>query len=189
MSSKGMDVLICFIPENIYYITGYQTPGCYVFQCLLIPVDREPFMVTRYLEEINMVALSWLEDRAFFQDWEDPVEKTIRAMEERKLASNKTIGIGEDAWFLSFRNHTKLKHLLPNAALVDGSGCIENLRLIKSLQEIEYIRHAAWPAEKGTEAGMRAIKPGVSEDEIAGFVHYEMIRNGCEYPRVAPFVA
>lgn len=187
MAGRGIDVLMSFTPENIYYMTGYQTPGYYVYQCLVVPMEREPFMVTRYLEETNVVGLSWLDDRASFQDWEDPVETTVKALKERKL-DGKTIGIEEDAWFLSIKHYLQLKEKLAAAKIVDGSGCIEKLRLIKSPQELEYIRRAARAAEKSMEAGMQAIKEGATEDDIAAAVHYELIRSGGEYMGLPPFI-
>jgi Xaa-Pro dipeptidase len=177
-----------FTPENIYYITGYQSPGYYVYQCAVVPMECEPFMVTRYLEETNVVGLSWLEDRAFFHDHEDPVEATVKAMKSRNLITKKTIGIEEDAWFLSIKQYKKLKEAFSGANVTDGSGCIEKLRLVKSPQELEYIRRAARCAEKGMQAGMEAIKEGVTEDDVAAAVHYELIRNGGEYMGLPPFV-
>jgi Xaa-Pro dipeptidase len=188
MSSRGIDVLLSFTPENIYYISGYQTPGYYVYQTLVVPLDRDPFMVTRYLEETNVVGLSWLDDREFFQDHEDPVDATLKALKKRALIQNKTIGLEEDAWFISIKQYLKLRDALSGASVVNGSGCIEALRLIKSHQELEYIRRAARIAEKGMEAGMEAIREGVTEDDIAAAVHYEIIRNGGEYMSLPPFI-
>jgi Xaa-Pro dipeptidase len=188
MSKRGIDVLMSFTPENIYYMTGYQTPGYYVYQTLVVPMTREPFMVTRYLEETNVIGLSWLDDRAFFQDHEDPVESTLKALRERDLIRGKTIGIEENAWFISISQYLQLKGALSDAKVVDGSGSIESLRLIKSPQEIEYIRRAARVAEKGMQAGMEAIREGVTEDDIAAAVHYEVVRNGGEYMSLPPFI-
>jgi Xaa-Pro dipeptidase len=188
MSSRGIDVLMSFTPENIYYMSGYQTPGYYKYQCLVVPIDREPFMISRYSEETNVWGFSVLEDRAFFQDWEDPVEITVKAFEERGLAANKTIGIEEDAWFLSIKDYSKLKNKLLKVRTVDGSGCVEKLRMIKSSQEIDYIRQAARIVEKAMKAGIESIKEGVTDNNIAAAVHYELINNGGEYMGLPPFV-
>ena len=32
-------------PENIFYLTGQQTPGYYTFQSLCVPASGEPFHV------------------------------------------------------------------------------------------------------------------------------------------------
>ena len=48
-----IDLYLTSGAENIFYLSGQQTPGYYVFQCLAIPVDGEPFMVIRELEAYN----------------------------------------------------------------------------------------------------------------------------------------
>ena len=50
MATKGFDLFLTSGPENIFYLTGQQTPGYYTFQCLGIPAQGEPFLVLRSLE-------------------------------------------------------------------------------------------------------------------------------------------
>ena len=61
LAEKNIDLYLTSGAENIYYFSGQQTPGYYVFQCLAIPVDGEPFMVIRELEAYNARANSYLE--------------------------------------------------------------------------------------------------------------------------------
>ena len=53
MEAKGFDLLLTSGSENIFYLTGQQTPGYYTFQCLGIPLAGEPFLVLRGLEAMN----------------------------------------------------------------------------------------------------------------------------------------
>ena len=34
-----MDCAVFTGPENIFYLTGQQTPGYYTFQCLILPAE------------------------------------------------------------------------------------------------------------------------------------------------------
>src|SRR5688572_5451321 len=43
MAAKGFDLFLTSGPENIFYLTGQQTPGYYTFQCLCVPQAGEPF--------------------------------------------------------------------------------------------------------------------------------------------------
>ena len=38
MDERGLDALLLTTPENIYYLTGYQTPVYYFFIGLIVPV-------------------------------------------------------------------------------------------------------------------------------------------------------
>ncbi|MCC7024511.1 MAG: aminopeptidase P family N-terminal domain-containing protein, partial [Thermomicrobiales bacterium] len=60
MQERGVEVLLSFTPENIYYLSGYQTPGYYTYQCVIVPLEGDPVMFTRYLEETNVRGLSWI---------------------------------------------------------------------------------------------------------------------------------
>ena len=41
LSRAGVDVMIVTGPENIFWLTGQQTPGYYTFQALLLPVEAD----------------------------------------------------------------------------------------------------------------------------------------------------
>ena len=86
MKERDLDVLLAYTPENIYYLTGYNTMGYYVYQCLLVPTDHDPIMVTRRLELGNVTAGTWLDHWRTFGDTEDPVEVTCSTLVEYGFA-------------------------------------------------------------------------------------------------------
>ena len=45
MVRSELDVLLVHRPENIFYLTGYQTPGYYWHQVLVLPLDSEPVFI------------------------------------------------------------------------------------------------------------------------------------------------
>jgi len=62
------------------------------------------------------------------------------------------------------------------------------LRTVKSGTEIELLRKAAEASIQAQLAGMRAIKPGVTERTIAGVEIAKMMEEGCERPSYAAIV-
>src|SRR5262245_41557982 len=42
IAEKNFDLVLLSGPENIFYLTGQQTPGYYTFQCLCVPASGEP---------------------------------------------------------------------------------------------------------------------------------------------------
>ncbi|MFN8590583.1 MAG: Xaa-Pro peptidase family protein [Thermomicrobiales bacterium] len=188
MAARGLDVLLVHTPENIYYLSGYQTPGYYTYQCIIVPLAGEPIMFTRYLEETNVRGLSWIDTRAYYLDTQDPAAETIRTLQEHGL-TDKTIGVEESAWFLSIADYRKLQEGLPNATFVDASGSVEHLRLIKSDQEIAYIRQAAVACDDGMRRAIEIAAEGVSEDDLALALYAGAFVHGSEYMSLPPFVA
>jgi Xaa-Pro dipeptidase len=188
MQERGVEVLLSFTPENIYYLSGYQTPGYYTYQCVIVPLEGDPVMFTRYLEETNVRGLSWIDTRAYYNDNQDPVEETLRALREHGLA-DKTIGVEENSWFLTVTDYRKLQEGLPGATFKDASGTVEQLRLIKSDQEIAYIREAAAACDEGVRRAIEVAAPGASENDLALALYAGSLEHDSEYMSLPPFVA
>ncbi len=187
MSVAGIDVLLTHIPENIYYLTGYQTPGYYSYQCLAVPVEGAPALVVRLLESTNAAGLSYVRDFVGYTDIEDPADACVRALRERELLTGR-VGLERDAWFLSPARYDRLKSAVGAADVVDGSGLIESVRVRKSPAELEAIRAAAVAANAAMARALEVIRPGVNENEIAAEVTATGIRHGSEYPSLPPFI-
>lgn len=188
MAARGVDAFLVTTPENMFYLTGYQTPGYYWFQALVIPLDDQPFMVTRQLEDSNVQTRTWLELSRPYKDAENPPEALAHAMIDFGLGQ-VTIGYERQCYFLRSFEIETLQHALPAARFVDVSGLCEELRLVKSPAEIETMRKAAHATEAGMRAGIAAVAADVSENEIAAEIQAAMTRSGSEYPAIAPFVA
>jgi Xaa-Pro aminopeptidase len=63
---------------------------------------------------------------------------------------------------------------------VDGASIMTDLRIVKSSEEIELIRRAGKVADLAMEAAIKAVRPGVTETEIAAEAEYAMRKNGAE---------
>jgi hypothetical protein len=50
MEEREMDIVILAMPHDLLCLTGYQTSGHYWFQVLVVPLEKEPFMMARLLE-------------------------------------------------------------------------------------------------------------------------------------------
>lgn len=192
MQRRELDHLVVLVPENLYYISGYQSPGYYAYQCLLIPGSGPPALVVRHLEATNAVALSWIarEDIVSIPDIEDPIAVTCRAMEARGMLGGR-VGVELDAWFVGVGLMRRLEEEVARAGgrFLDGSGCVETVRLIKSSDELDLMRRAARVAEAGIQAGVRALAVGATENEVAAEVHRALILAGGEYMSLPPFIA
>ena len=187
MRSQAVDVMLIHTPENLFYISGYQTPGYYWYQTLIVPIDSEPVFITRSVEESNVEGLTWVEDSRPYTDNEDYVAKTVATLVDLGLERMK-VALEYDSWFLPPRDFLRLRELLPNARIEDGSGLVEQGRMIKSPQEVDYIRQAAHTADAAMAAGIEATRAGATENEIAAAVHSAQILAGSEYTGLPLFI-
>lgn len=180
MERRGVDLQFTFTPESINYLTAYNTKGYYTYQYLLIPAQDEPFMITRHLESDNVRYQTWVDRVDEYRDEEDPIELTRKVLTELGL-HNGQIGMEVGAWFPTARTHFALRDALPAATFHDTTGLIEQIRMIKSPAEIEYMRQAARAASAGVKAAVEATRAGVLDNEIAAALYSARILEGSEY--------
>jgi len=188
MAERGVEVMLTTTPENICYLTSFESPGHYYFQAVIIPLEGKAVSVPRRLEDSGIQALTWLDETRPYEDFEDPMDRVKLTLEEFSL-HDKTIGYEKNCWFFTATQQEKLFRSMPSTNFVDCSGIIEEGRVIKSDHEIEIMRKAARAAEAGMKAGIDIIEPGLTENDIAAEIHYAMIKAGSEWPAIAPFVA
>lgn len=188
MVEKGVDTLVVHSPENTYYLSGFQTPGYYMYQCLVVPLESPPFLVIRRGEIGNLKSFSFVEEYVPYVDMDDPAQATADALTNRSLVHGR-IGLELGTWFLTTRHYLTLKSALSGAEMVDASGLVERCRLVKSAPEIEYIRRACRAAEAGMSAAVDAAREGVSDNHVAAELNRALIEAGSEYVALGPFVA
>ncbi len=187
MAADGLDALLVHSPENIYYLTGYQTPGYYWHQVLILPVAADPVFVPPPHEASLVPEFCWVNDVRLFPDTSDWALVTANLLKELKLDSG-SIGLETESRYLSVDLHGRIAALLPTSKLRNGSGIVESCRLIKSPREIEYLREAARYSEHGMRAGIAAVNEGASELDVAAAVHATLDKVGSVYTGLPAFI-
>lgn len=188
MQERHLDVVIITEPENITYLTGYQTTGYSYFQAIIVPLEKDAFMITRLLEESNVYARTWVELTRPYTDTGDAIQILHSALNEFDLIEGKNIGYEVNCYFFPHYQQERFKNTFLGQDVFDCSGIVEEGRVVKSELEIQLMRKAAIATEAGMKAGIESIKPGISENDIAAEVHYAMYKAGGEYPAVAPYI-
>ncbi|MEL6267734.1 MAG: aminopeptidase P family N-terminal domain-containing protein, partial [Pseudomonadota bacterium] len=145
MAARGLDALLLFAPESQFWLTGYDTFGYCFFQCLVVPVEGEPFLLTRSADRRQAEITSTLTD---IQVWRDragaePAADLARLLTERGL-SGKRLGWETATHGLTHANGLKVAGAVGAIAqLVAVNGLMGELRLVKSAEEIAHVRRAA----------------------------------------------
>ncbi len=87
LAEAGIDALVVTGPENIFYLTGQQTPGYYTFQALVLPVEGEPAFVIRQLEVFNFIANTFMAGAEVYTDGDEPVNFPVSWRNRHKIPS------------------------------------------------------------------------------------------------------
>jgi Xaa-Pro dipeptidase len=187
IAQRLLDAVVITDPENIMYLTDYQTTGYSFFQALVVPLEQEPFMITRMMEESNIHARTWVERTRPYPDTGDAIQMLVDALREFGLA-DKRIGYERNSYFFPAYQQDFIHTTLTEGKLLDCFGIVEQGRICKSPAEIELMHKAARATEAGMKAGLEAAKAGVTENEIGAAISDGMFRAGGEPPAVMPYV-
>lgn len=187
MEKRLLDAVVITDPENLMYLTDYQTTGYSFFQALVVPLEDEPFMITRFLEESNIHARTWVERTRPYPDTGDAIQMLVESLREFGL-SGKHIGYERNSYFFPAYHQDSIHTTFLNGRLLDCFGIVEQGRITKSPCEIDVMRRAAEATEAGMKAGYDAVVAGATENEIGAAISNSMFRAGGEPPAVMPYV-
>jgi len=183
MRAQGLDALLLFRQESMYYLTGYDTMGYITFQCLLLHSSGQSTLLTREPDRRAAALTSIIEDVRIYMD--DPCVNSaasLRDIAAEYALQGKVVGIEYNAFGLNAaRAHMVEEAFDGFCTLRDASDLVSGLRLIKSEAEIHYIEKAAELADRALRLAIDMARPGVSEGEILGAMQSEVFVNGGDY--------
>jgi Xaa-Pro dipeptidase len=185
LDSRGLDGLLMFRQESMYYLTGYDTFGYVFFQCLYMGADGETLtLLTRTPDLRQAQHTSMIDDIRIYIDTEDSnPAKELRDILDEHGARGKRLGIETDAYGLTGYNHKRLEAALDGfCELEEASDIVTRLRAVKSPAEIEYVREAARLADVGLERAVEKAAPGAFEGEILSAIQGAIFEGGGDPP-------
>lgn len=190
MARQRLDLLVLNSPENIYYLTGYETQGIVAHQFLAVPVGRPLLFTTRHVDIGNLLAIlegNPISDYATYSDTDDPIEVFVGFLRRHGVGRGR-IGVEKGNWYLLVEHYERLKEILDQAELVDASRLVEEVRLEKSAAELEYHRQAGAISVKAMQAALKAIRPGATDTRVAAVTLSSLINAGSEWIANWPYV-
>ncbi len=186
LAERGLAGALLFDPENTFWLTGYQTIGYFTFQTVFVPLRGRPVVISRTVNRDLALAHGVFDEFIAIGDTEDPVE-VLSGYLGKAAPGGHPIGVETGAWYLTVRDYQRLSKQIPNA-LEDWSGVFEPLRMVKTEDEIDRMRHAARAAEAGIAAAIDAVAPGRTENDVAAAMFAANIAAGSEYLGHPPLV-
>ncbi|MFI5311690.1 MAG: M24 family metallopeptidase [Gemmatimonadales bacterium] len=184
LRKRGLDGLLMFRQESMYYLTGYDSFGYVFFQCLYLGADGALTLLTRAPDLLQARHTSVIDDVRIWIDAPDANPSLeLRDVLEEHGCRGRSLGVEYDAYGLTARNGKRLDAALEGfCSLVDASDLVSRLRLVKSPAEIAYVRGAAELADLALDEAHRLAGPGVDEAEILAAMQGAVIRGGGDDP-------
>ncbi len=184
LKNQGLDALLMFKQESMYWLTGYDTFGFVFFQCLILTAKGDLILLTRAPDLRQAQNTSIIKDIRIWvdKDQSNPSDHLKNILAELGLEKSN-IGVEYEAYGLTGRNAIRLNNSLNNfATLYDKSELVSHFRVIKSVAEITYVKKAAELADKAMEAAWENAHSGVSESKILAEMQGAVFNGGGDYP-------
>ena len=184
MKEENIDGLLMFRQESMYWLTGYDTFGFVFFQSLILDQKGNIILLTRAPDLRQAQNTSNIEDIRIWVDKNEsnPTQDLKVILNELNL-KGKNLGIEYESYGLTGRNALKLNKTLQNyCSIKDKSELITKLRVVKSNEEIVYIKKAAALADKALEEVWKHAKSGISESKILAEMNRVIFEGGGDSP-------
>jgi Xaa-Pro dipeptidase len=184
MKEQNLDALLMFRQESMYWLTGYDTFGYVFFQTLILDSNGNIILLTRAPDLRQAQNTSNIQDIRIWVDKDEsnPTEDLKLIFNELNLKGKK-IGIEYEAYGMTGRNALRLNKSLENyCESQDQSELITKLRVVKSTEEIVYVKKAAELADKALDQAWQFTKAGASESKILAEMQRVVLEGGGDYP-------
>jgi Xaa-Pro dipeptidase len=179
MAAHDLDVLVLGRQANVRYVSGAPqlwVAGTRPFgpTCVLMRATGAVHLLSTWDEGIpddipheNLYGISW-----------NP--KNTMAALQRIDGASAARRVGTDALSPAFAR--LLPTAFPNAELVDGELAMRAARRTKTAEEVVSLREAIAVAESGLAAAVAELRPGVSEQLLAGVLLEALAAGGVSTP-------
>jgi Xaa-Pro dipeptidase len=184
LKNQGLDALLMFRQESMYWLTGYDTFGFVFFQCLILTTKGDLVLLTRAPDLRQAQNTSIINDIRIWvdKDKSNPPDELKNILVELGLEKSN-LGVEYESYGLTGRNAIRLNNSLKNFAnLQDKSELISFFRVIKSPAEIIYVKKAANLADKAMEAAWIHAHAGINESKILAEMQGTIFNGGGDYP-------
>ena len=177
LATEGVDAYFGLRAEHMRYLTGFK---------LRDGEDKLAGQSGRFLvsgDEIVVLADSRYRLQAHEQAPEARIENTTYDLAAIWPALVKSVGARRVAVETAVITHElweQLAQAAPDVEIVPVAGWVEADRAVKEPAELERIRSACGVADRALAGLLRRIKPGVSEQELALALEWEIRTGGAE---------
>ncbi|MBM3143532.1 MAG: aminopeptidase P family protein [Chloroflexi bacterium] len=176
MANLGIDVLLLTKPSNMFYLTGDGRLCAYAMitqagkVALGVPVTD--------IEDVK--ALAYHDHIVGFDDEVGMIHSIAHYFQHFGISKGM---VGLEYTFLTQSMMAMMTHPHAKPEGVTHQDCthiLSEMRMVKEPEEIERIRAAAKVADIGMDAAIKAVKPGMTESQVAAAAEFAMRNAGAE---------
>lgn len=182
LSQAHLDAILLFAPESHLWLTGYDTFGFAMFQCMVLGADGRIDLLTRTPDLRQARYTSILSDD-HIHIWTEvegarPADSLKDLLHNRGL-TGKRIGWETQTAGLTMWNGEMVRQTIPD--LIEASDVIRACRRVKSPAEIAMHRRAAALSDDALDAAIQTTRAGAFEGDILSAMQGAVFAGGGDY--------
>jgi Xaa-Pro dipeptidase len=177
LQEAGLDGMLVIKPEHVRYLAGfwgYSTRTEYAMPrrliALVVPARGECTLVVPKIELNYARRQTWVTDVRHHVEWEQAGETFGGLVLLATVLKDKNLRKGRlavETGFVSAKLLAMLRAELTDTQFLDAPAILEDMRMIKSPEEIAVLRISGSMAVEEYRAEARAVRVGVREFELA----------------------
>lgn len=187
LHKNDLAALLLTTAESIYYLCGLNHQGNYSVTYLLVTPDRPAVLVVKSFDHVTAADQTYGVSLRTYAPKEHPGQVLAEVIKAAS-AEDGRIGCEKELMFCPPALLDVCENLLPSVTFVDETGLVEDVRMVKSSLELNYMRRSARLGDLAIKALSEAAVPGAKEGELAAVAYETMLRNGSEFPAMAPMI-
>lgn len=176
LKEQQIDAVFLTTPDNIFYVSGFKSNPYERLLGVLIFKDASPFLICPQMEVPDAQACDWPFEIVGHTDTQNPWEVLASTVKKRAIKLN-TIAI--EKTHLTVERLEALQAFFPQVSFKRFDDQMNNMRVIKSEEEIANLRIAAELADYAIEVGCREMAEGKTEMEILTAIENAIKEKGC----------
>lgn len=197
MQQAGIELLFVTDPSNQAWLTGYDGWSFYVHQGVLLGLEGEPIWWGRHMDSIGAGRTCWMSAENI-HGYGDHYVQSTECHPMQDLAGHicalgfegARIGVEMENYYYSAKAHAVLVAELPQAQMHDATALVNWQRLVKSEDEIAFVRKAARISEKVMATAIERAAPGVRKNDLVADIYHAGITgvgdDWGDYPAIVP---
>ncbi|MBI9058316.1 MAG: aminopeptidase P family protein [Labilibaculum sp.] len=167
LEEQDIYALLVTSESNVTYLSGFTGDSSRLFIA-----NQSCYLITdpRYIEQAknechkDIIVFEWINDKRYNSSTYDFLIKLL-----------KIKNIGFESNHITFQEYSEI-----NGNKVPTQNLVEQIRLIKSKDEIENLRKASQISDKALENTLSSIKEGVTEIDIVAELEYNLKKCGAD---------
>ena len=180
LAEQGLDGLVLFRQESMYYLTGYDTSGYSMFQAGYVGADGRTALLTRTADRLQSSMTSNFQDIRIWYDGDDANPgQDLKDMLSDYNCQGKRLGVEYHAYGLTGQRAKMVDAALEGfATLVDASDLVREQRLVKSEAELAYVRRAGELCDDIFAVSRERVRPGTRVKSVYGAMMNTLMDGG-----------